>query len=197
MSPETSVFFSLRIIDGTIRSLTMKPGHLIALILNLLFFNTNAQMLKRSTIYLEAGGASFFYSLNYDCLYQLKNEDAISLRAGFMYINTFNDESRRTTGVPVGISYLRRLRKNFLELGITNAAILDRYRSFLPGEGAVSEIVLIPSAKLGIRHQPMHKHLFWNAAIQYSFIFIGDRNRPIQESHSLPMVSLGIGYSFY
>lgn len=176
----------------------MKPT--IALLTFLFFLQMTSiqgQVLKRNTFYLEAGGASFFYSVNYDRLFTLNERNAIATRIGFMYVNTFNDVARRMFGVPVGISYLRKLRKNFLEFGITGAGILDRYYSGTPfRDPTIEERVYIPSLKLGIRHVPHSKHFFWNAAIQYSMIFLSDRRSRISHSHSLPLPSLGVGYSF-
>ena len=176
----------------------MKPANLLSLLLLvIILFDGYGQELKRNTLYLEAGGAAFYYSINYDKVYPVGLKGGIALRAGFMYVHTFNNVARRMYGIPVGISYLYMLKRNFLEFGLTGAGILDRYysgsRAFDP---VIEDRVIIQSVKFGIRHQPTTKRLFWNAAVQYSFLFIGDRRSPIQASHSLPLVSLGLGYSF-
>ena len=182
---------------------------LLAVLILILIFQSvtsNGQELKRNTIYLEAGGASFFYSINYDRLIFDNDEKNLVARIGVMYLPLFNDLERVFVGVPVSISYINRTRKNFFEFGISASAISDTYYagtfdSF--GNLGVSDIyiedlVLIGSTRIGIRHQPSENRLFWNTLFQFSLIVVGDQNdfsSPFEIS-TMPLLSIGVGYSF-
>jgi len=179
---------------------------LIILTMYLSFEGANAQELKRNTFYFEAGGASLFYSINYDRLLKNNDERNIAIRMGVMYLNMFNDNQRVFKGIPLGISYLERIKKNFIEFGISVSAISDTYYpdfSYSFGNSGISseltnDLVLMGSLRIGIRHQPSDSRFFWNALFQNSFLIVGemdDFSAPFEESY-LPFVSFGAGYSF-
>ncbi len=173
----------------------------IVIICCLIFANYNyAQDVKRNTVYLELGGASYFYSINYGRLLFNNQEINLSVRMGYMYLNLFNENSRTMHGLPIGLSLLKRLKKNYLEAGISGSVIFDSYYSLNQYDqiiGSTDEIILIPSIRIGIRHQPMTKRVFWNALAQFSMLAVGDRPDFKQpEIHAMPFLSLGIGYSF-
>ena len=162
-----------------------------------------AQPPTRNNVFLELGGAAFFYSINYERLFLKKENTNIAGRIGFTYFNFFNQSKRKISGVPVGISFLKRLRSNFLEIGVSNAFLKDSTEPELapPGGrvlGTSQEFVMISSFRLGIRHQPAKSGFFWNILGQFSVIFVSDNpemKKP-DEVSSTPFLSLGVGYSF-
>ncbi len=166
---------------------------------------SEVHQIKRNTIHLEVGGASFLYSINYDRLILDKQSSNIALRSGMMYASDFQtNDGRRWLGFNIGSSYLKKLNKNFLEFGITSSLIRDRQvRMTIMGSTRESDqyvdTVLMNSMRVGIRHQPINNHLFWNALLQYSVALVGDhkgfKSKPLEVS-SFPLISLGIGYSF-
>jgi len=79
-------------------------------------FQSSAQEITRNNIYFEAGGTSFFYSINYERLLLDNFEKNVTARVGFMYLNYFDDRQREMKGIPISISYIHRIGRNFLEL---------------------------------------------------------------------------------
>ena len=167
---------------------------------------SNGQELKRNAIYFEAGGATLFYSINYDRLISINKNRNLAARVGVMYLNLLNDNQRVFKGIPLGISYLERINKNFIEFGVSASAISDTYypdfSDSLGNSGISSELIkdliLMGSLRIGIRHQPSHNRFFWNALFQNSLLIVGkmdDFSKPFEESY-LPFLSFGAGYSF-
>lgn len=181
----------------------------LSLIILVIFFSSNSsngQELKRNTIYLEAGGATFFYSINYDRLLKKDNNRNLAARVGVMYLNLFNDNQRVFQGIAVGFLYIERMNKNFIEFGVSTSAISDSYYpDFHDSYGnsgistdKVNDLILMESLRIGIRHQPSHSKIFWNALFQLSVLIVGeydDFTWPFEVA-TMPLVSLGAGYSF-
>ncbi|SDL36861.1 hypothetical protein SAMN05421823_105316 [Catalinimonas alkaloidigena] len=157
----------------------------------------------RNTVYFEAGGAAFFYSLNYERLLFKSSDQNLAVRVGFTGVPMF-DRRRHVLGVPVGASYLNRLRASnkYLELGVSVAGLLDRYDSTPEPQTAGyerNELVAIPSIRAGLRKQPQGRGLFWNALLQASLLAVDDASHfsfAQAEKQVLPFLSAGLGYSF-
>ncbi len=156
----------------------------------------------RNNVFFEAGGAAFFYSINYERLLLKKADHNLGVRVGFSYLNLFDDRGRQFTGLPVGISYLKKLKNKFLETGLSFSGLIDQYdipRADNVNSRAIKELVLIPSFRLGIRKQPIKPGLFWNALLQYSLVAVDDYKTykwDDAERNSIPFLSLGLGYAF-
>ena len=167
------------------------------------------------SVALEAGGASLIYSINYDRLLKPNGNKNLAIRTGFMYINFSNEQERKMIGIPVGVSYLEGRKKNFLEIGITASAIIDRYSLYCfdrcPGYNPHHEdFILLCGLKIGLRHQPSKGRFFWNVGFQNTFVIVNDSVsyfRSIAEPEIFkfenalfrsyfPYLSVGAGISF-
>lgn len=160
---------------------------------------TKAQNITKNNVYFEIGGASLFYSMNYERLMFKSDKNNISVRIGIMYLNFFNDTERTMSGVPIGVSYLKKIRKKYLEVGLSGSMIYDSYylNSNVEEPHHIQDLVLMPSIRAGIRHQPKVGGLFWNALLQYSVTAVDNINNfNNSEINSFPMVSFGVGYTF-
>ena len=159
---------------------------------------SNAQELRRNNVYFELAGASMFYSMNYERLWLDNDEYNITTRAGIMYIYLFNDEERTIAGVPIGASYLKKLKKYYFEIGVSFSVIRDTYHLDLGNSETlnIDELVLMPSIRAGLRHQPTDKRLFWNILAQVSLMAHGETQQYQPYIRVFPLISFGIGYSF-
>ena len=171
---------------------------LIILILVGIPILTKAQELKRNNVYLELAGASMFYSINYERLWLDNNEHNIATRGGLMYIYLFDEQKRTIAGVPISISYIKSLSKHFFEVGVSFSAIRDTYYLMVNDTETlfIDELVLMPSIRAGLRHQPSEKKLFWNILAQASLMAHGETANYEPYIKFFPMISFGIGYSF-
>jgi len=161
--------------------------------------SVKGQEITRSNLYFEIGGASMFYSINYERLLLKSDQNNLAVRVGLMYLNFFDDGDRAISSVPVSISYLKKLRKNYLEVGLSGSVMYDSYYLYplIEERIHIEDLVLMPSIRLGIRHQPGPAGFFWNALLQYSLTAVGsinEFNNP--EINSFPFLSIGVGYAF-
>lgn len=115
----------------------------------------------RNTIFLEAGGNGFFYSLNYDRILKDTRKWKLAGRAGAMYVNYFRKDQRQMFGIPLELSYLRGRRNHFLELGFGLTPVYDTSRPSPWPE--THEFVVISAVRLGYRHQKRDGGLFFKA----------------------------------
>jgi len=69
----------------------MKPTQTTLVVINMLIiaFSFGQGEVKRNTFFLEAGGNTFFYSLNYDRQLKVAEKWRLVGRIGVMYVNTF------------------------------------------------------------------------------------------------------------
>ena len=159
-------------------------------------------LISRNNIYLEAGGAAFFYSFNYERLLFNNPHQNVTARVGFLYLPTLNAAKRNFKGIPISASYIIRKRKYFMETGISMAAIIDEYDLNFESntfDSHVKELVLIPSFRLGMRRQPQIKGFFWNLLFQVSYVTVDDYDNfqfGTAEKNFIPYLSAGIGHAF-
>ena len=158
----------------------------------------NAQLLKTNIIYLELGGASKYYSVNYERLWLSNDNHNITTRAGIMYLYVFDGTDHTIAGAPISASYLKKINNEYLEAGISFAIIRDMYTldSDLSQSIYVEELILMPSIRIGVRHQPTEKNLFWNLLAQISMSAHSETEKYIAYTQIFPLFSAGIGYSF-
>jgi len=173
---------------------------LVFLLVVLFITPSRSQEITRNNVYLEIGGASLFYSINYERLMFKSSENNLSVRLGLMYLYSFDERERQIRGIPLSVSYLKRIKKNYFEVGLSGSAIYDTYNIFdQNGEiaGYEEELIIMPSFRLGIRHQPSSNGFFWNALLQYSLTAVGKPGGNFNPStNSFPFISIGLGYSF-
>ncbi len=159
-----------------------------------------SQEITRNNVFLEVGGASMFYSINYERLLFNNTERNLSVRFGQMFLILKNDGiNRYMIGFPVGVSYLKRINKNFFEAGISVSTIYDTYDlAGINGEilDTVQDFIIMPSIRSGIRHQPYNNGFYWNALIQFSMVAFGDIDNFQPQYTAFPFISIGLGYSF-
>ncbi len=153
---------------------------------------------KRNTIFFEAGGNSFFYSINYDRLLKIKEKWRLAGRIGGMYVNTFTNIKRSMIGIPMEFSYLRGHSNRFFELGIGVSGIYDQYypQSNLNTSDVVKDLVLFSVLRLGYRHQKHEGGLFYKIGLTPLAGAIIDLNRDYRpEKFASPWVSASIGWT--
>ena len=156
------------------------------LVMMMFFMHAQAQGVAQNALFLEAGGANLFYSINYDRFIFKSKKNNVGARAGAMYWPLTKASSYAS--FPFGLSVFHQLKTNYLELGGTSAAI---YR--FTGDGA-SKYITLKSIKFGVRHQAKEKGLFWALHFQYSRF-----SRSVEDYISygwIPGAGAGIGYSF-
>ena len=160
---------------------------------------------KRNTIFFEAGGNSFFYSLNYDRLFSIKEKWRLAGRFGLMYVNTFSKQNRSLAGVPLELSYLRGSNTKFFELGIGVSGIYDHYHAQSnPFTGSDSkELVLLSVLRVGYRNQKKEGGLFYKVGFTPLAGAILDLNKDKAtrynyqslEKFAYPWVSAAVGWT--
>jgi hypothetical protein len=174
---------------------------ILVFILVVLFVTpSRSQEITRNNVYLEIGGASLFYSINYERLMFKSAENNMAVRLGVMYLYSFDERERQIRGVPLSFSYLKRIKKNYFEIGLSGSAIYDTY-NILNQSGEITdyaeELIIMPSIRAGIRHQPSANGFYWNALLQYSLTAVGKPGGDFNPStNSFPFISIGLGYSF-
>ncbi len=177
----------------------------ITLLLVMLLANAHLMgQVSQQNIYLEIGGASGIYSINYERLFPLNESTFFTGRIGGMYLNDLRKNPKTYEGIPAGISYLKRLKKNYLEIGLSVAwAQMQKKNNeadrLLHGENLFKDNQIWESLRIGIRHQPDGKGLFWNTLLQYSTV-LSKKNVQSREEYTtiykFPYVSFGMGYTF-
>lgn len=159
-----------------------KPQNCIFILVMILCITKNiyGQERKTSSIYLEIGGNSLVYSLNYERLVS----DDLGLRAGLMgFALATGSEGVLALGIPITGSYFIGKGNHRLEVG---AGFL--YLSGEIGAGRVSGNVtgVSPTGIIGYRYHPNNgKTLF---KVGFTPIYIGET--------FLPWGGLSIGYLF-
>lgn len=90
------------------------------LILVILFSNTaHSQIQTESSFYLEGMGHGIVYSFNYEKIKLRDNRKSDHSYFIGIYVNPIDGGTiSRSIGIPVGINRLRKIKKNYLELGL-------------------------------------------------------------------------------
>ncbi len=145
--------------------------------------NTRSNNLKKNSLYIEIGGQSIFYSLNYDRLFQIKEKNQTSFTVGASIVpkNAFCD-----FGISTPMSYNFILGKSnhkfVIGIGLTpfylKRHIIDEvssmfdYQGFMNYGGQIStykinylakEFYFYLTPKLGYRYQKQEEGLFIKA----------------------------------
>ncbi len=166
----------------------------------MIFLSSNSQTYVRNNVYFELGGASPYYSINYERMLLNWANFNIAARVGVMYIKWDGDFYR---GAPIGLSYLKSIgEKSYIEAGLfyTFIKVNEEHRK---GNGDTTGLPNITydeffNQRLGFqaayRHQPRTKGFFWNISFQ---LFATRENYEFINDPTLtPRLGLGLGYSF-
>jgi hypothetical protein len=120
-----------------------------------------ASNLERNTIYAEAFGQGFCYSLNYDRLFNADKRFMNSFTAGFVYVPKsmgFGDGTY--IGVPLSYNWLLGKKSHHLELGVGLTALLVN-----PNSNTVTDFYTYLTPKIGYRYQRPSGGLFFKATL--------------------------------
>ncbi len=123
----------------------------------------STKSLSKNTVFLEAGGNGFFYSLNYDRILNDNENWKLAGRAGLMYLYFFRNDQRQMIGVPLEFSCLRGKDKNYLEIGFGLTPVYDTYN--LSPWPAIHDFILISALRIGYRYQKNDGGLFFKSWI--------------------------------
>lgn len=158
----------------------------------LIFSSAFAQNLpiKKNSIYLELGGNSVFYSVNYDRLIKLTNQIKLAPRVGLMYwpINNIKDNvDYSNLRIPLELNALwakTPKSKSFAEIGIGLSLIgmYGGYKLHFTGEvNRFTKFARVSTFRLGFRHQKPTGGFMYRAGLvvpvtqdQFSSSRVGD-----------------------
>ncbi len=159
------------------------------------FAQSPVEPVRRNTFFLELGGNTWFYSLNYDRILLNRDKWKLSGRVGSMYMPSFKAENRHMVGVPLEISYLRGRGKHFLEIGL---GVTTTYDTYPLSETRIRELAVVGVPRIGYRYQKPEGGLFFKtgftpmAGLLYN---LRDRRWATQSAFVYPLVGLAIGHT--
>lgn len=154
-------------------------------------------VVDRNTIYAEAFGQGFCYSLNYDRLFNTENRFKNSFTAGFVYVpESMGFGDGIYLGIPVSYNWLLGKKSHHFEMGIGLTSLLVNPNSNL---GTDSYTYLTP--KIGYRFQRPNGGLFFRATVTpmiailnvSTFNFGAEKYRQFSSFKNV----LGLGYAAF
>lgn len=138
--------------------------------------NSDETPFKHHSVYVELGGNSFIYSINYDYMFQLSDLTKLAIGAGFEYIDEI--EINKTS---YGDSFCITPAANLL-IGRSSHHFETGVAAFYP----LSASIIIPTVRLGYRYQPKNG----------GFLFRIGATPLIVPGAILPWAGLSVGYTF-
>ena len=132
--------------------------------------------MKRNSVYLELGGNSMLYSINYDHTMQLSQKVKLAVGGGLEYLTDIS-----VNNTSYGTSFCLTPSANFL-FGRSSHHFETGLGLFYP----LSAGIILPSARLGYRYQPRHS----------GFLFRAGFTPFITSGGILPWAGLSFGYTF-
>ncbi|WP_199851582.1 hypothetical protein [Brumimicrobium mesophilum] len=123
--------------------------------------NSTKDNFERNTIYAEAFGQGFCWSLNYDRLFNTEKRFMNSFTAGLVYVPQpidFGDGIYY--GIPVSYNWLLGKKSHHLELGIGLTSLLVN-----PHSNKKSSFYAYLTPKIGYRFQRLQGGLFFRATL--------------------------------
>jgi len=164
--------------------------------------------LEKNTIYTEAFGQGFCWSLNYDRLFNTEKRIMNSYTAGIVYVPEsiqFGDGTY--FGIPLSYNWLIGKKSHHLELGIGLTSLLVN-----PNSSVKSDFYAYLTPKIGYRFQRPQGGLFFRATATpmidllnvHTQKFVSDKSRSFSTLSNVagldyavfPWPGLSIGYSF-
>lgn len=152
---------------------------------------------RRNSVYVEGGGNTVYYSINYDRIFALSNRLKLAPRAGFMYLPLTEIADRTDFGdirIPFEANLLwsnSETPKNYVEAGIGMSLIsLKQYVTNLQtGQNAVRNTFgNITTMRVGLRHQKSNGGLMYRIGLLVPIT---------QDSYSKSRVGDDIFYRIY
>ncbi len=122
----------------------------------------DSSLVKKNTFFVEVGGSSYWYSLNYDRILKNQRKIRLSGRIGIMYIPPLA-EPRQYIGIPLEFSWLKGSPPNHFEIGIGVTTILDAI--MYPDSLRFYSLILQSSLRIGYRFQKSEGGFFFKAGI--------------------------------
>lgn len=150
----------------------MRKLGLICLVI--LFTKTLLAQEKKNALYLEVGGNTIFYSINYDRIIPLTPKLKLAPRAGFMYVPLsalYEDSSMGDIRIPVELNLLwskNSNASNFVEGGIGMSFIQIRDQVSYGLSDIITtrnSFVKVTTLRLGFRHQKPTGGLMYRAGL--------------------------------
>lgn len=132
--------------------------------------------LKHHSVYLELGGNSFIYSINYDYTLQLSDLTKLAIGTGFEYVDEI-----KINEVSYGSSFCITPAANFL-FGRSSHHFETGIAAYYP----LSAGTIIPTIRLGYRYQPRNG----------GFLFRIGATPIVVPGVILPWAGLSVGYTF-
>ena len=114
---------------------------------------------ERNTIYAEAFGQGFCYSINYDRLFNTEKRFKNSFTGGFVYVpESLEFGDGVYCGIPISYNWLLGKKSHHLELGIGLTSLVVN-----PNSNMVSDFYTYLTPKIGYRFQRPNGGLFLRA----------------------------------
>lgn len=118
-------------------------------------------VVERNSIYAEAFGQGFCYSLNYDRLFNTEKRFINSFTAGFVYVpESIGFGDGIYLGIPVSYNWLLGKKSHHFELGIGLTSLLVN-----PNSNVGTDSYTYMTPKIGYRFQRPNGGLFFRATV--------------------------------
>lgn len=175
---------------------------LIILIAFIFSLSAKSQEISTNNVFLEIGGATGFYSVNYERLLKKSDKLNFPLRIGLSYMPETDYYNHEYVAIPLSISVMTNLSKsNYLEIRILslspffwkeNVEISNGLGNPAPSEYEEKiKAGLLLAVGIGYRYQPKSKGLFFNALLQH-----GMHKNVYDEESVFFRFSIGLGFAF-
>jgi len=116
-------------------------------------------VLERNTLYAEAFGQGFCYSINYDRLFNTEKRFVNSFTAGFVYVpQSMGFGDGVYCGIPISYNWLLGKKSHHLEVGIGLTSLVVN-----PNSNMWSDFYTYLTPKIGYRYQRPNGGLFLRA----------------------------------
>ena len=167
---------------------------LFAFIMNSLVAQNDPEPFKRNTLFIELGGNSPFYSLNYDRIIVNKINWKLAARIGAMYLydNRSYLESIRNKNysIPLELSFLKGKNNHNLEIGIGATAFFKEYVETTRD----NFLSLASFGRIGYRYQKNNGGIFFKVGFTPIIQFKKNMDS-INPKYVYPWAGLAIGYT--
>jgi hypothetical protein len=118
-------------------------------------------IVEQNTIYAEAFGQGFCYSINYDRLFNTEKRFKNSFTAGFVYVpESMGFGDGIYLGIPVSYNWLLGKKSHHFELGIGLTSLLVN-----PNSNVGTDSYTYMTPKIGYRFQRPNGGLFFRATV--------------------------------
>ena len=167
---------------------------LFATMVNSLVAQNYSESFKRNTFFIEVGGNSPFYSLNYDRIIVKKINWKLAARIGAMYLydngNYLESIRNKNFSMPLELSFLKGKNNHNLEIGIGATPFFKEYV-----ETTRDNFFSLGSfGRIGYRYQKTNGGIFFKAGFTPLIRFKKDVDS-INPKYVSPWAGLAIGYT--